>query len=272
MLKIGDFSKLGLVTVQALRHYDDLGLLKPAEVDPFTGYRYYAASQLPRLNRILALKDLGFSLEQIADVLGAGLSPEQLRGMLRLKQAEIAQRVQADQERLARVAARLSLIEQEAALSRHEVLLKSVPAQWLASVRACLPTHPAIELLYNELYVHLGPYRQAGGVPVAVWHDEAYKEADVDGEAGILLTTRVPEAGRIRVYEWPAGTVASVVHHGPFVRFVEAYEALFSWIGANGYRITGPGRELYIHLSQPVRQDDDSNVTEIQFPVEKHWP
>ncbi len=93
MLKIGDFSKLSQVSIQTLRHYDDLGLLKPAEVDRFTGYRYYSASQLPRLNRVLALKDLGFSLDQVARLVEEGVSPEQLRGMLRLRQAEQANRV-----------------------------------------------------------------------------------------------------------------------------------------------------------------------------------
>ena len=83
MLKIGDFSKMVRVPVPTLRYYDQVGLLKPIEVDRFTGYRYYSASQLPRLHRILALKGLGFSLEQIGAVLDEGLTPEQISGMLR---------------------------------------------------------------------------------------------------------------------------------------------------------------------------------------------
>jgi DNA-binding transcriptional MerR regulator len=106
MLKIGDFSKLSQVSIQTLRHYDDLGLLRPAEVDRFTGYRYYTASQLPRLNRILALKDLGFALDQIALLLEAGVSPEQLRDAAPAP-GRTAARV-AEQERLARVQARLT--------------------------------------------------------------------------------------------------------------------------------------------------------------------
>ena len=86
MLKIGDFSKLSLVSVKALRYYDELGLLKPVQVDEFTGYRYYSTSQLTRLNRILALKDLGLALEQIAQLLDQDLTPDQVRGMLKLKQ------------------------------------------------------------------------------------------------------------------------------------------------------------------------------------------
>jgi len=94
VFKIGDFSRLSLVSVKALRYYDELGLLKPARVDEFTGYRYYSASQLTRLNRILAMKDMGLSLEQIALLLDKELTPDQIRGMLRLKQVELRQQLE----------------------------------------------------------------------------------------------------------------------------------------------------------------------------------
>ena len=113
MFKIGEFSKLSHVTVKTLRYYDKIGLLKPAEVDRFTSYRYYSASQLPRLNRILALKDLGLSLDQIARLLDHDLPPDQIRGMLRLKQVELQEQLEEEQARLARVEQRLSQIEQE---------------------------------------------------------------------------------------------------------------------------------------------------------------
>jgi DNA-binding transcriptional MerR regulator len=90
VIKIGDFARLIQVSVVTLRHYDEIGLFKPAVVDRQNGYRYYSVAQLPRLYRILALKDLGFSLEQIDKVL-SGLTLEQLRGMLKMKQAEVAQ-------------------------------------------------------------------------------------------------------------------------------------------------------------------------------------
>lgn len=106
MIRIGDFSKLSQVTIKALRYYDEMGLLKPINVDEFTGYRYYVVEQLARLNRILALKDLGLSLEQVAQVLNEGVSPERLRGMLQLKQAELRQHIADEQARLARAFAR----------------------------------------------------------------------------------------------------------------------------------------------------------------------
>jgi effector-binding domain-containing protein len=268
MLKIGDFSKLSRVTVQALRHYDEMGLLKPAQVDTFTGYRYYSVNQLPRLYRILALKDLGLSLEQIAQVLKDDLSAEQLRGMLKLKRAEITQRLEDEQERLARVEARLKQIEMENTMSNYEVVIKKVEPQWMASIRAVIPSYGDIGPLYGELFGHLGPLGLSG-LPMAVWHDEGYKEHDVDAEAGIYLAQSAPESGRVKVYQQPAHTVASVVHNGSYNTLHEAYNAISNWFETSGYKIAGPSRELYLHAGQPIRSDDDSYVTEIQFPVEK---
>lgn len=123
MFKIGDFAKLTHVSVRMLRHYDDLGLLKPAHLDTFTDYRYYSAEQLPRLNRILALQGLGFTLKQVGEVLNGTLTTEQMRGMLKLKQAELAQLYAEDQARLARVAATVVIDLEEGAMS-YEVVLK----------------------------------------------------------------------------------------------------------------------------------------------------
>src|SRR5215475_2195954 len=129
MIKIGEFSKLVQVPVPTLRYYDQLGLLKPVEVDRLTGYRYYSASQLPRLHRILALKGLGFSLEQIGAVLDEGLTAEQMRGMLRLRHAQISQQLAEVQSQLVEVEMRLRQIEREATTPAYDVILKQVEPQ-----------------------------------------------------------------------------------------------------------------------------------------------
>src|SRR5882724_5850336 len=135
MFKISDFSRLSQVSMRTLRYYDEIGLLKPGHVDCDTGYRYYLVEQLSRLQRILALKDLGFELAQIIQLLDEDLSPEQLRGMLRLKQMEIQQRIQTEQERLARVEAQLKQFEVGETRLLHDVALKKIRAQIVASSR-----------------------------------------------------------------------------------------------------------------------------------------
>src|SRR3990172_2087458 len=129
MFRIGEFSKFSRVSVRMLRHYDQLGLLKPSHIDTVTNYRYYSADQLPRLNRILALRDLGFSLEQIADMLDEDLTSEQLLGMFKLKRAETEQEMQEEQARLARLEARIYQLSGKEDRAMYDVILRDAGAQ-----------------------------------------------------------------------------------------------------------------------------------------------
>jgi DNA-binding transcriptional MerR regulator len=155
MLKIGDFSKVAQVSVKRLRHYSDRGLLPPAWIDRFTGYRYYTLEQLPRLNRILALMDLGLSLEQIQQLLLDDLPVAELQGMIRLKRVELSRHIEEEQARLARLEARLQQITQEGTVPEYEVILKPVAQQTVAGIRAQLSP-------YNG---RLHPNRDGSSVP-----------------------------------------------------------------------------------------------------------
>lgn len=271
MIKIGDFARLSQVSVVTLRHYDDIGLLKPVEVDRFTGYRYYSLAQLPRLNRILALKDLGFSLEQIAGVLESGLTPEQLRGMLILKRAEVEQQVAHELARLARIEARLRQIELEDKMPDYEVVLKTVPPILIASRTVTIPTNDQVpEYLgtaYRETWEHISKHgAKAATYCLAVWHQPADVYANEEAEAAIPIDRAIPSSDRVQVYELPQAQVAAVVHHGEFENFQQGHVALLKWIEENGYRVVGHYRELYIKHDP----DDTANsTTEIQYPVEK---
>lgn len=272
MFKIGDFSKISRVPVKTLRYYDQLGLLKPVEVDRFSGYRYYAADQLPRLNRILALKDLGLSLEQIRILLDRDLDASELRGMLLRRQAEIDQRVRQERERLARVEARLRLIETEGNMPDYEIIIKQVPPLRVASVRGVIPTYPEQGELWGALESELARQRFQTNEPCfTIYHDAEYRDRNIDSEVCEPVGNAAVESrGRLKVYELPAVTAASIVHHGTFETLTNAYNVILKWIEDNGYRICGPEREIYLHTgSGPVRQDDPNYVTEVQFPVEK---
>jgi DNA-binding transcriptional MerR regulator/predicted transcriptional regulator YdeE len=277
MFKIGEFSKMAQAPVPTLRYYDQIGLLKPISVDDFSGYRYYSASQVPRLHRIVALKGLGFSLEQIAAVLDEGLTPEQLRGMLRLRHAQISQQIDDMQGQLRDVEGRLEQIEREAQLSAYDVVLKPVEPVLVALVRAILPTHDSAGALFGEVYAAIGDRASdaisanpgVGGATMVLWYDTEFKDQNVDGAAAFVLRMPVPESGRMRVHELPACTMAAAVHHGTYDTIGDAHEAVLTWIEANGYIIAGPDREVYLYNAPPIRRDDPSYVTEIQYPVEK---
>lgn len=216
MFRIGEFSKICQIPVSALRYYADIGLLPPAKVDPATGYRYYSADQLPHLNRILALRDLGLSLDQIRQVLDENLSAEEMRGMLRLKQAEISQQVATEQARLNRVAARLRQIEREGKMPDQDVVLKQTEAQSVLAIREIIPTPQHVGALLGESY---GALMQQGiqpiAPPVAIFHDGEFKPTDMDVEIALPVTSNshqtVPlDGGRaLTLKELPALTVAS---------------------------------------------------------------
>src|SRR6185503_14545402 len=272
MIRIGDFSKFSRVSVKTLRFYDEMGLLKPIQVDRFTGYRYYEFDQLPRLYRILALKDLGFSLEEIGRFLDSDLSVEQMRGMLKLRQAEIRQQVEEEVARLSRVELWLREIEQEDSMSKYDVVIKKIEPVKVASVRGVVPTPPDQRSLWDELLNHLN---QKGarmiGPPMALYHDPEFKERDWDIEVVMPLSEAIDPGPRVQVYNLPgAEKMACVVHTGSFATIGEAYDALAKWIDQNGYHIVGPGRELNLRLPDKLGDQNDPNtVNEIQFPVEK---
>jgi DNA-binding transcriptional MerR regulator len=270
MIRIGEFSRISQVSVKTLRFYDEVGLLHPAQVDDFTGYRSYTFSQLARLHRILALKEMGFPLEQIGRLLDDEVSPEQLRGMLKARRAEIQSRLEAEMERLARVEARLKQIEQENAMSQIEVVIKKVEPQQIASVRDVIPTYSEQGGLWGELEGYLAAQRvRPTGPCLTIYHDEEYKAHDVDAEVCEPIDAALPETSRVRARTLPAAEVVSAVHRGPYTTLGKSIQDIIQWVEANGYRITGPEREIYLQPARNGSQSDPETVTEVQFPVEK---
>lgn len=266
MFAIGEFSRLAQVTVKTLRLYDELGLLPPARVDAQTGYRYYSSAQLPRLNRILVLKDLGFDLAAIGRLLERDLPVAELRGMLALRQEEQRAAVAAETLRLRRV--ELALAELERTPELMEILVKTGKAQWLASVRATIPNYQSVGQLCGQVFAALGA-KAFKATPIAIWHDVEYRESDVDAEAGVLLDSPLEVPAPLLCRELPAVEVAAYLHRGSYQALPGAYQRLSRWIEASGWRIAGPAREVYLHVGYPVRQDDETYLTEIQFPVER---
>lgn len=267
MFKIGDFSKLSQVSVKTLRYYDEIGLLRPSEIDRFTAYRYYTASQLSRLNRILLLKDLGLSLDQIGRLLESDLPPAQLRGMLKLRQAEIERSIEEEEARLARVAALLTHIEQENVnMSKYDVVIKKVAPVRIASIRDVVANYGAQGELWGELGAYLAQHNVRAVAPcLTIDHNDSYKERDVDLEVCEVIDAALPVTDRVKVRELPAvEMMACTVHHGPFNQLNQGYQALMQWAEANAYRFIGPSREVYLQTG-----DEATNVAEIQIPLEK---
>jgi effector-binding domain-containing protein len=269
MFKIGEFARISRTPATTLRYYDEIGLIKPAFVDELTSYRYYTLDQLPRLNRILALKDLGLSIEQIAQLLHETVAPALVRQILDLKQAELHRRVREDQERLARVEGRLRQIEAEGTMSVYDMVLKPVEMVRVASVRGVVPTYRHIGTVFQEVAAYI---KQHGGnivgPDIAVWYDPDYHERDPDGEGAIPIQGALPKSERVKVRELPAvETAVCTVHKGSFSLLTQAYAAIFAWVREHGYHISGPLREVYWQMNP--NESPDTYLTEVQLPVNK---
>jgi DNA-binding transcriptional MerR regulator len=264
MFRIGDFSRLSQVSVKALRFYDEVGLLKPTYVDRDTGYRYYSATLLPRLNRILAFKELGFSLEEIIHLLEGDLPVDRVRESLQSRRAELERRIERERTQLAEVEAWLARIEQAGRVPDYEVTIKRVAPRLVASVRDTLSSYADANELFDELHSHF-KHRGAPFERGAIWHTCAGQQRSIDCEAIVFLREPAQGDGRAQVCELPGASVACVIHQGSDETCERAYLAARLWIGSHGYAIAGPNRELY--WQGGVAQDDDSGVTEIQYPI-----
>ncbi|MEU9042607.1 MULTISPECIES: MerR family transcriptional regulator [unclassified Kitasatospora] len=272
MLNIGDFASHGRVSVRMLRHYDAIGLLRPARVDPVSGYRSYEAAQLARLNRVIALKELGFTLQQVRAVLDDEVDAAELRGMLRLRRAQLAEAIAADELRLARVEARLRTIESEGTMSTHDVVVKPVPSVRVAQLAGVAASYepeditPVIGPLFDELCRRLA----AAGIEATGPSVARYEDAP-EGDGSVLILVAVPVGLSVRpgAHDFevldlpPIGEAATIVHRGSMDAVLGTVQELARFIEENGYRSAGYARELYLECP-----DDQAGwVTELQEPV-----
>jgi len=291
MLKIGDFSRLARVTIKALRHYDELGLLKPVRIDSFTGYRYYSADQLPRLHRIIALKDMGLSLEEIARLLQDDVSIMHILDLLHSKQEVIKRRLEDESERLKRVEDWTSEVEKENKLPVYEIIIKRVPPVRVLSVRAMIPNtfdvKPVVDKIFPVLTAMTDYIFQSNaqivGPLIGIDYGEISEEANFDIELAFPVSQYVPSRGKYQCKELPGyDQMVTTIHKGGVNSGTPANIALAKWFEANPYQTIGPRREIYLidfRIVGPERDiifgdtqsssPPDKFVVEIQLPVEK---
>jgi DNA-binding transcriptional MerR regulator len=274
VFKIGDFSRIARVSCRLLRYYDELGLLKPAQLEHDSGYRYYSASQLPRLNRILVLKELGLSLEDIARVLDSNLSAAELRGMLMVRRSDAQRALTEEMERLRHIESRIAQIDTEGELSVDDVIMRSEPAQLILSVRRVLPSFAAARDLIRELSEPACGLKARGqlGRLTAIAHAQEFELDRIDVEMGFVVASDVREAIRLAsgeqltARELPAvERMATCVRIGLPERAHLITGKIGLFLEANGYALAGPGREVFLQPPRPERMED--SVVEMQFPV-----
>ena len=275
MFRIGEFSKIAQISIRMLRHYDEIGLLKPAYTDTFTSYRYYTAEQLADVNRIVALKELGLTLEQIARLLHSHVSQDELRGMLMLKKAQTEQAIQDEIARLKEIESRIHQMDHSGELSDIAVVLKSVPDQRFLAIRQTLVALEDSYALMDEMQRLLtsSQLSKTLGHFVAISHDDFFDTENMDVEFGFVLqddlfdeSVTLTDGQAMTVRELPpVEKMLSVTHIGSAeAGHRRCFNAMGLWLARHGGHFAGPGREIIIQF--PTLETEA--VIEIQFPVE----
>lgn len=271
MFSIGEFARHGRISVRMLRHYDSIGLLHPAYTDPASGYRFYQAGQLSDLNRIVALKDLGFTLEQVRAILAERVSAAELRGMLRLRKAEIETQLEAETVRLARVEARLLTIEDEGRVPVDGIVTKHLAPVRVAEVTGRANGYqpgditPVIQPLYCDLWTRMASAElDPTGPALAYYTDSQARASGIVVHAACPVAAELGDRDGLTVVDLPdVHRAAAIIHHGSMDDVLPTGQALARWIDASGYQSVGYAREVTINWSP----DHDEWVTELQQPI-----
>jgi DNA-binding transcriptional MerR regulator len=271
LFRIGDFSRIARVSARLLRFYDEIGLLAPAHADPSSGYRFYTVAQLERLNRITVLKDLGFSLEQVAHILQRDLGAAELRGMLEVRRGDAERALAHEAQRLRHIETRIAQIESEGALSSDDVVVRAEPARRLLSLRKTVASFAEGRALIGALREHSGGLlpRRHGCSLMALAHAQQFESDEIDIEFGWVLgelEPRVPKGSALLLRELPAvERMAVCVRVGLPEDAHLATAKIGRFLEAAGETFDGASREVFLQLPPFERMHEA--VVEMQFPV-----
>ncbi len=277
MFKIGEFSKLTQVSIRMLRYYDETGLLKPAEIDPFTSYRQYSAEQISQLNRIVFLRDLGFNISEIAVALNQW-EDQFIAGLLENKRQSIETAIKAEQDKLAKIELAQKDIRQQQIALHYNVSLKAIPGCQVLSLRRTVPDYYAEGLLWEEMAAFAEKMNiSISNQTFTIYHDPDYREKDVDIEiCAPVAKLRSDSSGFTYRETDPVPLMASFMVYGAFRNIAGAYRAFTGWLQEhNQYRMTGKTRQI-VHRGPWNEDIPEQYLTEIQIPLEEmssqHFP
>ena len=268
MLRIGEFSKLSRVSIRMLRHYDDIGLLKPAEIDQFTGYRYYSPEQLPVIGRITALKDMGFSLADIVKMLEIYENRDELDDYLMKRQLELQEISETTQRQMRLLDTARERLRKEQNMS-YNVSIKTIPERYAATVHMTIPHYEDEGMVWQILGEETAPLNMVPADPCLVaaeYLDDEYKEENVELIAWKTVKGKYPDTEHVKFKTLPPVKVASCMVKGGYEQMPEVYGAVISWVNDYGYECAGPMFNIY-HVSPHETHNPDEYVTEVCYAV-----
>lgn len=271
MLKIGDFSKLARVSIRMLRHYDEIGLLEPKVTDSFTGYRYYDEEQLPVVEQIVSLKNMGFSLGVITEILSNYSDPDKLEEFLKVKYAEVKVESEEINNRLLLLETAIKRLREDDEIMKYNVTLKTLPQRYVASVRMVIPSYDQEMLLWQAMgreTAAMDLQFDPACCSLAIFHDEGYKEDNVDVEIQVTVKGSYENTENVIFKTQPEVEMASATYKGSYDQITKVNQSVANWVRDNGYEFNGPMFCIY-HVSPSQTQNPEELVTEVCCPVKK---
>lgn len=270
MFRIGEFSTLVRVSARMLRHYEKRGLLAPAEIDRFTGYRMYSADQIPLLSRIVMFRDAGFGIDEIGALIEHSGDEAYVSAAIAAKRRQIEHDIQTERKKLHQLDTVADMLKGVNIMGTiYDVELKALPEVRALCTRAILPTYEDEHTLWHSL----GGYMAQHGIPCAhgysLYLDDEYKEKDVLVEIAVSVEKMGADDGDFIYKVLPAIPLAATVRFkGPYDQYSAASSKLAKWMEENGYAFAGHLRGQ--SLASPGDQTDPENfLTELQAPVVK---
>lgn len=271
MIRIGDFSKLSRISIRMLRHYDEIGLLVPKNIDNFTSYRYYGEDQLPTADRISSLKNMGFRLSTIGEILKSYDNPQALAEFLKVKQAEIIAEAEEVNHRLLLLDTAIKRLRKDDTAMNYNVIVKTMPERYVASVRKVIPAYDQEGMLWGIMMsetASMGMQIADNCNSLAVFHDDGFKESDVDVEVQMTVKGSYKNTENVIFKTVPAVEIASATYKGSYEQMPAVNQAVASWVEDNGYDFNDMMFCIY-HVSPNQTQNPDEYVTEICYAVKK---
>lgn len=268
MLKIGDFSRLSRVSIRMLRYYDENNLLRPVKIDALNGYRYYEESQLSDIGKIVALKEMGFSVAAIKEVLKCDKDSSDLERLFAIKRAQLLDESAEIKKRIQLLDTALKRLREEKTMN-YNCVIKEMPERYVASVRMTIPRYEDEGKVWHYLFSETAHQNmQICGPCMAVFHDKEYKEENIDVEVQVPVKGDYIDTEHVSFKKEQGATVVSTTFYGSYSQFTEAYAVLAAWTAENDYAFCGAMMDIY-HVGINKTQNPDELVTEICCPVEK---
>ncbi|MBO1580613.1 MerR family transcriptional regulator [Bacillus sp. XF8] len=271
MFRIGDFSKLSSISIRMLRHYDKVELLKPGKIDAETGYRYYSAAQLKKVNQIQNLKAMGFSLAVIKEILDSNENLESIKEHFLIRSSQIKEEMNDLQRQLCLLEDSIKTMREDVIEMSYHVSIKEIPERKVASVRKVIQSYNDEGNLWNLLMkeITLKNVTVANtNYSLAIFHDKEYKEKDVDVEIQINVVGEYENTQNVTFKNIDSSLIASITVNGSYEQMTAVNEAAAKWIESEGYELAGAMFNIY-HVSPATEADPNKWVTEVCYPIKK---